>query len=75
MKTLKKIGKTLSRNEQKNIHGGMLSLIRSCVGTGTGGAGSEGYSQACVGQSSGAKCTINGYLAACTGNGGGFWFY
>jgi len=35
-------------------------ILTICSGTGT---------------ARGEKCTINGYLAACTGNGGGFWFY
>lgn len=66
--------KKLSKKEQKNINGG-LSPIRGCFGTGTGGVSSVGYSSACVGQENGTRCTINGYQAACTGIGGGFWFY
>lgn len=75
MKKLQKLkgAKTLSKNEQREITGGMLSLIRKCVGTGTGGHGTEGFSQACVGRN--GDCTINGYLAACSGNNGGFWYY
>ena len=74
MKKLKNIGKTLSNVEQKQINGGMEpSLIRKCTGTGTGGVSSVGHSSACIGYS--GKCTINEYLAACTGVADHFWFY
>lgn len=73
-KSILQLGKSLDRSEQKSIHGGGLTATR-CNGTGTGGVVTEGYSDACVGKPSGTQCTINGYLAACTGNGGGFWFY
>lgn len=63
----------LSKNEQKNVNGGGLIQMSICSGTGTGGISSEGYSKACIGQS--GNCTINGYQASCSGNGGGFWFY
>ena len=68
------LGKALTKTQQKQINGEGFSATK-CSGTGTGGVSSVGYSSACVGRSSGTKCTINGYLAACTGNGGGFWFY
>lgn len=74
-KTILNLGKTLSKKKQKSIQGGMpeIDLTPRCVGTGTGGVSSVGFSSACIGRS--GKCTINGYQAACTGNGGGFWFY
>ena len=75
MKNLKNLKKTkiLSREDQKLINGG--SLIKLCAGTGTGGVTTLGFSTACIGQPQKASCTINGGAAACTGNGGGFWFY
>ncbi|GAA0716075.1 hypothetical protein GCM10009430_11380 [Aquimarina litoralis] len=75
-KQLLSIGEVLTRNEQEQIVGsGLIAIIKSCTGTGTGGVGSVGYSSACVGREKGENCTINGYAAACTGAGGGFWFY
>ncbi len=71
MKKLVNLGKALNKVEQKLIRG----EAQICAGTGTGGGGSLGHSSACIGQNSGTKCMINGYLAACTGNGDGFWFY
>ncbi len=43
------------------------------MGTGVGGGSFEGYSEACVGVE--GDCVINGHLAQCSGNNGGFWFY
>lgn len=63
----------LSKNDQKSINGGIGPLL--CFGTGTGGHLTLGHAAACIGRSSGESCTINGYAAACTGNGDGFWFY
>lgn len=77
-KSILNFGKTLSKKDQKTVYGGVprnVDSLRSCVGTGTGGVTSTGYSSACIGRSNGENCKINGYLAACNGNGGGFWFY
>ncbi|WP_422104847.1 hypothetical protein [Winogradskyella sp.] len=76
MKKLKTLGKVLNRAEQKDILGGNFPVPdpnnKTCVGTGTGGDITIGYSEACIGYS--GDCTIDGYLAVCTG-GGGFWYY
>ena len=76
-KEILNIGEVLNKTEQKKVNGGGPKGPPSqiCSGTGTGGHWNLGYSTACIGQPSGTQCTINGYLAACTGNGGGFWFY
>lgn len=63
----------LSKSDQKAINGGIGPLL--CSGTGTGGHWTLGHSAACIGRNSGESCTINGYAAACTGIGDGFWFY
>jgi hypothetical protein len=73
-KSILNIGKALDKSEQKEVQGGGPTPVTRCNGTGTGGVVSEGCSQACVGQPAGTQCTINGYLAVCTG-GCGFWFY
>lgn len=73
-KSILHLGKAIGKMEQKSIKGGE-ELEPACIGTGTGGVGSTGFSQACVGQPRGTQCIIDGYLAACTGNGGGFWYY
>lgn len=72
MKKFLNLGKVLNKVEKKEINGGIPFPI--CHGTGTGGSSTEGYSEACLSVPSGTKCTINGYAAACSGN-GGFWFY
>ena len=75
-KSLCSLGTVLSKKEQKDIAGGhLVAIIKACVGTGNGGVGSVGYSSACVGRKQDESCTINGHAAACTGVGGGFWFY
>ncbi|WP_299682859.1 hypothetical protein [uncultured Tenacibaculum sp.] len=75
-KQILNLGKALKKAEQKEVNGGMLNQIQQlCFGTGTGGASSEGYSSACIGKPVGTKCTINGYLAACSNKKGGFWYY
>lgn len=77
-KSILNFGEILSKKDQKEVYGGFprnLTPKKSCGGSGTGGVSSVGYSSACFGHSNGQDCLINGYLAACTGNGGGFWFY
>ncbi|MEO9571157.1 MAG: hypothetical protein ABJH82_12510 [Polaribacter sp.] len=76
-KQILNLGKALNKAEQKQINGGgpVGIPIQICAGTGVGGHWNLGHSEACIGQESGTKCTINGYLAACTGSGDGFWFY
>ena len=75
-KQILNLGKVLNKATQQEVNGGILRPIQQlCVGTGTGGGSSEGSSTACIGKPAGFKCTINGYLAACSGNGTGFWFY
>ncbi len=78
-KSILNLGNALNKLEQKEINGGMphgpITDISTCSGTGSGGHTSLGHSGACIGRKHGTDCTINGYLGACTGNGGGFWFY
>jgi len=65
--------KALSKEEQLSINGG--NFQGGCFGTGTGGASSVGFAEACISHP-GEDCTINGYAAACVNNtSGGFWFY
>ena len=72
-KTILNLGKKLNKGEQQEINGGRAFLVQKCMGTGVGGGSFEGYSEACVGVE--GDCVINGYLAQCSGNNGGFWFY
>ncbi|MGY3791717.1 hypothetical protein [uncultured Aquimarina sp.] len=75
-KSLSTLGKVLTRKEQQQIAGSrLIAIVTTCIGTGTGGVGSVGHSSACVGREQDESCTINGHAAACTGIGGGFWFY
>jgi len=78
-KSILNIGKALNKAEQKQVNGGGPTggPTALCFGTGTGGGSTVGHSAACIGQPVGTKCTINGYLAACTSSTASdeFWFY
>ncbi len=76
-KQILNLGKGLGKAEQRKINGGGPKgpPTEVCIGTGTGGVWSVGYSSACIGHDNGTDCTIDGQLAACNGIGGEFWFY